>query len=198
LWCFAEGFGENEGEQRGVGWSIATASDGREDVERTDSLVATLQWRDPGLLDRGFGGAAVIGHWRAHRTRLRSHPGAVRGPSGDCWKKLSPLPHPVLLPSASGPLQFPGERGTISTSPDKSMTDAIAYLIAHRKSRQDRLPIRAGEEAALSLDLSFVGEPWWPLVVPDTKPKGEPTHTISALQQIPASNADGFLTHPRT
>jgi len=42
LWCFAEGFGENEGEQRGVGWSIATASDGREDVERTDSLVATL------------------------------------------------------------------------------------------------------------------------------------------------------------
>src|SRR5258708_36298386 len=56
------------------------------------------------------------------------------------------------------------------------MTDAIAYLIAHRKSRQDRLPIRAGEEAALSLDLSFVGEPWWPLVVPDTKPKGEPTH----------------------
>ena len=56
---------------------------------------------------------------------------------------------------------------------------AVAFLIAHRKSRQDRLIIReegAGVETAPCLDLSFVGEPWWPFVVPETQPKEEPTH----------------------
>jgi hypothetical protein len=66
----------------------------------------------------------------------------------------------------------------VSTSSDTSMTDAIRFLIAHRKSRLDRLPIqvegRAEDAEATPLDLSFVGEPWWPLVVPDTKTK--PTH----------------------
>jgi hypothetical protein len=43
----------------------------------------------------------------------------------------------------------------LSTSPDKSMTDAIAYLIAHRKSRQDRLPIREEGPVRKPLRLSI-------------------------------------------
>jgi len=64
----------------------------------------------------------------------------------------------------------------ISTSSDRSMTDAIRFLVSHRKSRVDRFPIKeegTGEGMA-SLDLSFVGEPWWPFVVPDAKLKQDP------------------------
>ncbi|MCU1226726.1 MAG: hypothetical protein JWQ42_4819 [Edaphobacter sp.] len=71
----------------------------------------------------------------------------------------------------------------VSTSSDRSMIDAIRFLIAHRKSRVDRLPIKeeaTGEETA-SLDLSFVGEPWWPLVVPDARLKASSCDGLPAL-----------------
>jgi Tn3 transposase DDE domain len=76
----------------------------------------------------------------------------------------------------------------LSTSSDRSMTDAIRFLIAHRKTRLDRLPVRtdgSGEDhEALTLDLSFVGELWWPLVVMDATPKQEPAHVSRRWLEI--------------
>ena len=86
------------------------------------------------------------------------------------------------------------------------MTDAIRFLIAHRKSRLDRLPIKeegpGKDSAALSLDLSFVSEPWWPLVVPDTKLKEDPTHVsrrwfeLCAITEVMRELKSGDLCIP--
>jgi len=160
LWCFAEGFGENEGEQRGVGWSIATASDGREDVERTDSLVATLHGVTLAYLTEGSveQRLSAIGELiEPDSDRILEQCEAHQATAG---RKYLPFLTRFYSHQRAALYNFLESVELLSTSPDKSMTDAIAYLIAHRKSRQDRLPIRAGEEAALSLDLSFVGEPW--------------------------------------
>lgn len=94
----------------------------------------------------------------------------------DCLPQMRHLPRSRPATRRRGPParsrhgQKDGDE-LLSASPDKSMTDAIAFLIAHRKSHQDRLPIReegSGEESAPSLDFSFVGQPWWPLVMPDS------------------------------
>lgn len=85
------------------------------------------------------------------------------------------------------------------------MTDAIAFLVAHRKSRQDRLPVPQngpGERDTSFLDLSFVEEPWWPLLAPDTKPKEEPTHVsrrwfeICAITEVTRELKAGDLCIP--
>jgi hypothetical protein len=70
----------------------------------------------------------------------------------------------------------------ISTSADASTTDAIAFLLAHKSSHQERLPFTATEEEGNPLrpvlDLSFVGEPWWPLIAPEAKPIETPKHIM--------------------
>lgn len=58
----------------------------------------------------------------------------------------------------------------------KRLTLAATLVFAQMGWALDDGEEGAGEEAAPSLNLSFVGEPWWPLVMPDTKPQGEPTH----------------------
>src|SRR6476469_5881063 len=58
-----------------------------------------------------------------------------------------------------------------STTHDKSVTEAIAFLLTHKATRSDWLPIIREEarkdgssEEILRLDLSFVADKWWPLV----------------------------------
>jgi hypothetical protein len=94
----------------------------------------------------------------------------------------------------------------VSTSADTSTTDAIAFLLAHKTSRQEHLPVlgernnEATEHAAI--DLSFVSEPWWPLVVPDTKPPQEPTRVarrwfeLCAITQVMQELKSGDLCIP--
>jgi hypothetical protein len=68
----------------------------------------------------------------------------------------------------------------VATSADKSMTDAIAFLLAHKNSRQEHLSIvdqQGGQsDTKPAMDLSFVAESWWPLVAPEAKPSETPTH----------------------
>jgi TnpA family transposase len=56
------------------------------------------------------------------------------------------------------------------------MTGAISFLLAHKTSRQERLPITEEGQVRSSIDLSFVSESWWPFLVPDAKPTEMPTH----------------------
>jgi len=149
-----------------------------EHVERTDSLVATLHgvtlayWTEGSVEQR----LSAIGELiEPDSDRILEQCEAHQATAG---RNYLPFLTRFYSHQRAALYSFLESVELLSTSPDKSMTDAIAYLIAHRKSRQDRLPIReegTGEEAAPSLDLSFVGEPWWPLVVPGT-PQGEPTH----------------------
>jgi hypothetical protein len=94
----------------------------------------------------------------------------------------------------------------VSTSADTSTTDAIAFLLAHKTSRQQDLPVldernnEAPEHAAI--DLSFVSEPLWPLVVPDTKAPQEPTRVarrwfeLCAITQVMQELKSGDLCIP--
>jgi TnpA family transposase len=79
------------------------------------------------------------------------------------------------------PSFYSGRRGALflflenipltSTTHDKSVTEAIAFLLAHKATRSDWLPIVREEarkdgssEEITRLDLSFVTDKWWPLV----------------------------------
>jgi hypothetical protein len=79
------------------------------------------------------------------------------------------------------PSFYTGRRGALflflenlpltSTTHDKSVTEAIAFLLAHKATRSDWLPIVREEarkdgssEEITHLDLSFVTDKWWPLV----------------------------------
>ena len=68
-------------------------------------------------------------------------------------------------------LRFLAEVGPVSTSQDRSVEEAIGFLLAHRTHRHPKLKItreETGEDGARVtrrlVDLSFVGERWWPLV----------------------------------
>lgn len=67
-------------------------------------------------------------------------------------------------------LRFLAHVAPVSTSQDHAVEDAIAFLLAHHTQRRPKLRImveapRANGGTALQpLDLSFVGEKWWPLL----------------------------------
>jgi len=88
-----------------------------EHVERTDSLVETLHgvtlaYRTEGSAEQRYP------PWGIHRTQLRPHPGAVRGPSGNCWRNYSPFSL-GSTPITSGLFSFLESVELLSTSPDK-------------------------------------------------------------------------------
>ncbi len=68
----------------------------------------------------------------------------------------------------------------VSTSQDRSVEDAIAFLLAHRANCQTKIRISRKEKqdsslvARRQLDLSFVGEKWWPLVTAQAAREPEP------------------------
>jgi TnpA family transposase len=67
-------------------------------------------------------------------------------------------------------LRFLAHAAPVSTSQDRATEQAIAFLLAHRTDRRPKLRV-TGEAAQADgsgprqpLDLSFVGEKWWPLL----------------------------------
>ncbi|HET9107133.1 MAG TPA: Tn3 family transposase [Steroidobacteraceae bacterium] len=67
-------------------------------------------------------------------------------------------------------LRFLEHAALVSTSQDRSMEEAIAFLLAHRVHRRAKLRTVAdvvqhdGTTVLRPLDLSWVGEKWWPLL----------------------------------
>jgi len=67
-------------------------------------------------------------------------------------------------------LRFLAHAAPVSTSQDRAVEHAIAFLLAHRTDRRAKLgaliePMEAnGDAARWALDLSWVGEKWWPLL----------------------------------
>jgi TnpA family transposase len=176
-----------------------------EHVERTDSLVATLHgvtmaYRTEGSAEQRL---SAIGEFiEPNSDRILEQCEAHQATAGGNYLPFLPR---FYSHQRAALFSFLESVELLSTSPDKSMTDAVAFLVAHRKSRHDRLPIReegAGMEAAPCLDLSFVGEPWWPFVVPETKPKGEPTHVsrrwfeLCAITEVMRELKSGDLCIP--
>jgi hypothetical protein len=148
-------------------------------VERTDSLVATLHgvtlaYRTEGSAEQRL---SAIGEFiEPDSDRILEQCEAHGATAG---RNYLPFLTRFYSHQRAALFSFLESVELISTSSDKSMTDAIAFLVAHRKSRQERLPVvqnGPGERETSFLDLSFVEEPWWPLLTPDTKPKEEPTH----------------------
>jgi hypothetical protein len=67
-------------------------------------------------------------------------------------------------------LRFLAHAAPVSTSQERATEQAIAFLLAHRRDRQPKLRV-TGEAAPADgsgprqpLDLSFIGEKWWPLL----------------------------------
>ncbi len=67
-------------------------------------------------------------------------------------------------------LRFLAHAAPVSTSQDRVVEQAIAFLLAHRTDRRARLRLVVeavqadGAVARQALDLSWVGEKWWPLL----------------------------------
>ena len=67
-------------------------------------------------------------------------------------------------------LRFLAHAAPVSTSQDRATEQAIGFLLAHRANRRPRLRIMVdvpGADGAIlqrPLDLSWVGEKWWPLL----------------------------------
>ncbi len=85
-----------------------------------------------------------------------------------------PLPTPRYGGQRAAFLPFLAHAAPVSTSQDRGVERAIAFLLAHRTDRRARLRLiveAAQADAATArqaLDLSWVGEKWWPLLTGHT------------------------------
>ena len=102
-------------------------------------------------------------------TRTRSWPSARR------TRPLAGNNHLPLLARFYGGqraafLRFLAHAAPVSTSQDRATEQAIAFLLAHRTDRRPKLRAAVerlgadGTTARRPLDLSWVGEKWWPLL----------------------------------
>ena len=139
-------------------------------LEQSNELVITLRdvavaYRNEGTADQRLGAIGErLSDPDAIVKRCDEH---VALTSGDYrWFLPRVFRHPrtaLLLLLESLPLT--------STSADKSLERAVAFVIAHKTSKADWLPLiqedtkdRVRETQAPALDLSFVLDQWWPLV----------------------------------
>jgi hypothetical protein len=177
-----------------------------EHVERTDRLVATLHgvtlaYRTEGSAEQRL---SAIGAWiEPDADRILEQCEAHEATAG---RNYLPFLGRFYSHQRAAFFRFLEGVELVSTSADTSTTDAIAFLLAHKTSRQEHLPVlgernnEATEHAAI--DLSFVSEPWWPLVVPDTKPPQEPTRVarrwfeLCAITQVMQELKSGDLCIP--
>ena len=146
-----------------------------EHVERTDSLVAklhgvTLAYRNPGTAEQRL--SAIGSVLEPDTERILEQCEAHQATAG---RQYLPFLGRFYSHQRAALFRFLESVQLLSTSADKSMTDAIAFLLAHKKSRQDRLSI-LDEQTGQALDLSFVAEPWRPLLAADRKPAEESMH----------------------
>ena len=181
-----------------------------EHVERTDSLVATLHgmtlaYRSEGSAEQRL---SAIGEFiEPDVDHILEQCEAHQATAG---RNYLPFLTRFYSHQRAALFSFLDSVELISTSADRSMTDAIRFLIAHKKSRFDMLPARlpikkegsSEDSEALPLELSFVGEPWWPLVAPDTKPQQEPAQVsrrwfeLCALTEVMRELKSGDLCIP--
>jgi hypothetical protein len=177
-----------------------------EHVERTDRLVATLHgvtlaYRTEGSAEQRL---SAIGAWiEPDADRILEQCEAHEATAG---RNYLPFLGRFYSHRRAALFRFLEGVELVSTSADTSTTDAIAFLLAHKTSRQEDLPVldernnEAPEHAAI--DLSFVSEPWWPLVVPDTKAPQEPTRVarrwfeLCAITQVMQELKSGDLCIP--
>jgi TnpA family transposase len=146
-----------------------------EHADRTDALIAllrdvTLAYKTEGTHEQRF--AAIADLLGPDTEGILARCEAHRAVAGHNY-----LP---LLPTF-----YRGRRGTLfrflegvpltSTSQDQALPQAIAFLLTHKASRQEWLPIlrltrdhERGAPPASLVDLSFVSEKWWPLVTGTT------------------------------
>ena len=173
-----------------------------EHVERTDNLVAilhgvTLAYRTEGSAEQRL--SAIGEQIEPNGDRILEQCEAHQATAG---RNYLPFLTRYYSHQRAALFSFLESVELLSTSSDRSMTGAIKFLIAHRKSRLDRLPIKDGGPEDSALDLSFVGEPWWPLVVPGTKLKEKPAHVsrrwfeLCALTEVMRELKSGDLCIP--
>jgi len=173
-----------------------------EHIERTDGLVATLHgvtlaYRTEGSAEQRL---SAIGELiEPDGDRILEQCEAHRATAG---RNYLPFLTRYYSHQRAALFSFLESVELVSTSADRSMIDAIRFLIAHRKNRLDRIPITDGGPEDSALDLSFVSEPWWPLVVPDSKFREKPTHIsrrwfeLCALTEVMRELKSGDLCIP--
>jgi TnpA family transposase len=154
-----------------------------EHVERTDGLVAklhgvTLAYKSPGTAEQRLSSIGAV--LEPDADRILEQCEAHQATAG---KKYLPFLRPFYSHQRAALFRFLESVPLVSTSSDRSLTDAIAFLLAHRKSRQERLFLQE-EGTASELDLSFVTEPWWPLLTPGAKPNGKPPDVLRSWFEL--------------
>ncbi|MCI0559397.1 MAG: hypothetical protein MN733_12955, partial [Nitrososphaera sp.] len=70
----------------------------------------------------------------------------------------------LFNPSTSSGHRFIESIQLISTSQDRSVEQAITFLLAHKTSKSDWISVQSPSEGIPPVDLSFVPEKWWKLV----------------------------------
>jgi hypothetical protein len=93
----------------------------------------------------------------------------VHCPSGGGGKQPLVLPPPVSQRSAEHAFLFLESVSLVSTTQDRVLLDAIAFLLAHKGVHSKLLaishaPLKDDLDRPSLLDLSFVTDKWWPLV----------------------------------
>ena len=140
-------------------------------VDRTDSLVATLQgvtlaYRSDGSVEARLNAIGAVLEPDADRILAQCE--AHEATSG---RNYLPFLTRFYSHQRSVLFRFLERVDLVSTSPSTGTLDAVVFLLAHKADRHDWLPIvrdeprsdGSTEQVALA-DLSMVTEKWWPVV----------------------------------
>jgi TnpA family transposase len=175
-----------------------------EHVERTDRLVATLHgvtlaYRTVGTAEQRL--SAIGSFIEPDADRILEQCEAHRTTAG---RNYLPFLTRYYSHQRAALFRFLESVQLVSTSSDMSITNAVEFLLAHKKSRQEHLSIRDADTDQPLVDLSFVSGPWQPLVAPDMNPGEAPTHVsrrwfeLCAITQVMQELKSGDLCIPRS
>jgi hypothetical protein len=140
-------------------------------VERTDALVSTLRqvtmaYQRDGTAEQRL--AAIGSVLEKQGDGILSQCDAHEATAG---RNHLPFLTAFYSHQRAALFQFLEHVDLMSTSPDTSITDAIAFVRAYKRERHDRVCVRREEthedgsiHDVTLLDLSFVSEKWWPVV----------------------------------
>ena len=140
-------------------------------VERTDSLVATLHgvtlaYRSEGTAEERLNAIGAV--LQPDADRILAQCEAHEATSG---RNYLPFLTRFYSHRRAVLFRFLERIDLVSTSPDTSTTDAIAFLLTHKADHHDWLPVVKDEirgdgstEQVPLVDLSMVTEKWWPVV----------------------------------
>lgn len=153
-----------------------------EQVERTDHLVATLHevtlaYRSKGTAEQRL--SAIGAFLEPEADRILEQCEAHQATAG---RNYLPFLTHFYSHQRAALFRFLESVELASTSGDSSTTKAIGFLLTHKASRQEKLSSPMEQDGTglqrAAIDLSFVGESWWPLVAPDAKPSKTPTQVV--------------------